>query len=1032
MLFSLMRSWQLVLLSLTTIALSVASGWTTWDGMSNFTQAPLLSFLITFGIQVIMLVTAWRIGEEFANRPRDPAAQPHRSSQSAILRLALLAISFAVAAAMLQLPSHELQTPLATPAWSDAVLWQSDAPLLGTSGWASLAMAIALALAAFAALLALMALATSFRTAVHFATRNFIVMSMFLACMATSVFFSFDSLFAIVFPQAERARAAELRALSRAGELVSEITATQEKQRFSERSTLLAGSDWRAYAANLELVSNAMRSGAEAIARAANDATADKNRKDLDLRQSLARLEIERHQKQQDRDKLQATRDGRLEKLKLLQEQAGKLEQELMQKREALAAKRTEAKAEEIGVGMSGQVGKGPNYHGIVREISLLSLAIDQVEAQAKANATERAAVTNDIAQIETQLNEAAIGLADIDNRLAIENQQSKDATGDANPASVIARLGEDKTLLARRKEEFEKTPARDQLLALQSACTVAIGRLKEAGQPAPAVASCDASRLQEAAAQLFVLDASAPALKAQCAALTNNSGQSAGFDQSVQRARACLEMSGLPSSATARILADIDQLERNRDDRAHRFIVTINAAQDGNRLAYLALALALGIDGLVFFAGVLGANAVRSSLATLPRPWSFNIRRAEEGLRNALAPNALHTARATLRVARPIDTPHPQTPAGTVAEVVPGAAMHAVWSHVIDLQDPHLAIAHDIRRLVNTAATIGAARRRPGTADVYELRAELIAFLNEIPLPDEAGATTARDPLDHGGLITASLAPDVHQGASVVVSFMSPSGDTSGYSSELRLDKVPSEHEALLRRFINAASAAGGVIVVASEDPETRLILLHEQVCRVVVTLASPPRVQPQPLQSRPTAAVAPAHAAVPPPARPVEQSLSPAAAAALPTAPPPKSVPPPGPQIAAAVPATARTSVRPATAAPLQPLAQSQPQAPIQPAAEAHAASRPHDANQAREVAKITTPAPNISQSYTTPTMPFAASPAETSPMTSAVASPDLQTGVKPHHVEVARPPTHEGEHRPPIRISIQGDTISFGDAE
>ena len=34
-----------------------------------------------------------------------------------------------------------------------------------------------------------------------------------------------------------------------------------------------------------------------------------------------------------------------------------------------------------------------------------------------------------------------------------------------------------------------------------------------------------------------------------------------------------------------------------NRDDKAHRFVVTWNAFQDGNRLAYLALAIAIGID---------------------------------------------------------------------------------------------------------------------------------------------------------------------------------------------------------------------------------------------------------------------------------------------------------------------------------------------------------------------------------------------------------------------------------------------------
>ncbi|MEL6873741.1 MAG: hypothetical protein AAFO62_13320, partial [Pseudomonadota bacterium] len=35
---NLMTNWQLTLLGATGIVLSLASGWTTWDGMRNFTQ----------------------------------------------------------------------------------------------------------------------------------------------------------------------------------------------------------------------------------------------------------------------------------------------------------------------------------------------------------------------------------------------------------------------------------------------------------------------------------------------------------------------------------------------------------------------------------------------------------------------------------------------------------------------------------------------------------------------------------------------------------------------------------------------------------------------------------------------------------------------------------------------------------------------------------------------------------------------------------------------------------------------------------
>jgi hypothetical protein len=58
-----------------------------------------------------------------------------------------------------------------------------------------------------------------------------------------------------------------------------------------------------------------------------------------------------------------------------------------------------------------------------------------------------------------------------------------------------------------------------------------------------------------------------------------------------------------------------------NRDDKAHRFVVTWNAFLDGNRLAYLSLILAIGVDSLVFMSGLFGANALRSPLSDVPSP---------------------------------------------------------------------------------------------------------------------------------------------------------------------------------------------------------------------------------------------------------------------------------------------------------------------------------------------------------------------------------------------------------------------------
>ena len=75
----------------TAFLLSVAAGSRTWDGMSQFTGDWVMSALITFGIQGVMLIIAWLIGESFASgmnqmpgrsqraisgRPRPQGARP--------------------------------------------------------------------------------------------------------------------------------------------------------------------------------------------------------------------------------------------------------------------------------------------------------------------------------------------------------------------------------------------------------------------------------------------------------------------------------------------------------------------------------------------------------------------------------------------------------------------------------------------------------------------------------------------------------------------------------------------------------------------------------------------------------------------------------------------------------------------------------------------------------------------------------------------------------------------------------------------
>ena len=104
---ALTDNWQLTLLAATGIALSLASGYTTFDGMRNFTSAPLLSVFISFGIQGVMLIVAWLIGESFATGMNQRASDGRRmrlvdASVGMLLGVAFVGLVFYWIAAPIQ------------------------------------------------------------------------------------------------------------------------------------------------------------------------------------------------------------------------------------------------------------------------------------------------------------------------------------------------------------------------------------------------------------------------------------------------------------------------------------------------------------------------------------------------------------------------------------------------------------------------------------------------------------------------------------------------------------------------------------------------------------------------------------------------------------------------------------------------------------------------------------------------------------------------------------------------------------------
>ncbi|MFV0297164.1 MAG: hypothetical protein ACK5JT_13715, partial [Hyphomicrobiaceae bacterium] len=174
---ALTSNWQLTLLALTAFVLSLASGWTTWDGMRNFTGEPILSLMITFGIQGVMLIIAWLIGESVAAGNSQSTSRFQVEKYVAIPAGILCFIGIANAMGLVD------------------ALHNSQSMNAALSIFANWALLIGVGLLVFSAIVLNQqsTILEPYLQSVRVMARNAVLWVMFLACMATSVFFSFDS-----------------------------------------------------------------------------------------------------------------------------------------------------------------------------------------------------------------------------------------------------------------------------------------------------------------------------------------------------------------------------------------------------------------------------------------------------------------------------------------------------------------------------------------------------------------------------------------------------------------------------------------------------------------------------------------------------------------------------------------------------------------------------------------------------------------------------------------------------------------------
>ena len=841
-----LTNWRLALLGITSLALTLASGWTTWDGMTNFTGTPVLSFLITLGIQGIMLITAWLIGESFAVGLAVMGSSAKMGLPDRILvvlSVMLLAVLFyAIMMAGLYRGNVE---------FIDGILRRHKSELALDLPKENLRILIALGMSALLTTLVVSqkAIFEPYLLGLKAILKSLPIWLMFTACMLTSVFFSFDSLFSTIFPQQERERAAQLRTTNQIAGIIADLGGTITKQQGASIDGLFTSAEWKEYASRLNDVI--------AIARGAPVQIAELARQELENQQSMragfqerkASASSQQVRLSKHKEELLADVNKLNEEVPPVAAEVDRLKGEVFTKDSEILAKKAEMQAEAGGVGGTLIAGQGPEFQKRRKELddfaklkAILDGQLKDREAQLKTKRDRIASALAELAQIDGEIGKLTGEIEVADKQIADAVAPNEGGVLAASKASLgVTSYGSLDDAFA----QFRQHPERASFDAVQQQCAA----LLTVFDRVPAIKSvaqakgvrCDPSIVAEPVARVFALEEGLAAFKSRCA--KPESLPQTTVDDLIGFGQQCVQTSGLAGQDTAYYRSQINSIGLNRDDKAHRFVVSWNAFLDGNRLAYLALGIAFALDGLVFMSGLFGANAVSSPLVRLPSAANRSASDLEATMYAALRPDVYGTAKLVINALYPIAGRD-----GFVSEIRTG--------------DYDRETAGSMRRVLSAAAQFGGVRPDNRLDGVFQLRGELTEFLSKAIERElrtnkdvkDAAEITRKEQADRHAVfesnrqtemeaariddaagqkeerelqrrakalepvLTAALIPErmddketLFRRSSFMLERMRPTSGNEQFTSEIDLDGIPSGSE-FFRSVLNAAAARKAV----------------------------------------------------------------------------------------------------------------------------------------------------------------------------------------------------------------------------
>jgi len=510
----------LMMLFLGSILLSVASFYTTFDGMLDFMPIWVFSAFITFAIQALLFVTSWRLGFMFAEKERT--------------------------------------------AWLDVVV--------------------------------------------------------FVVCFVTSVFFSFSSLFNFIFDQGLQERTRMTRMHNAVEETIADLEFRAKEQRKELVEELIETSAYKVWRGNVLRVAEAAVGAEERLSTIFSERFRERRKRVAEAEQ-VAR-ETASKKDTLDRNIAEAKRElERLEQERSpLQGEVARLRQLLSEANDKVIAKKAEMDAESGGGDpASGRPrGRGPVWGKLRNEHHILIAKRDGIGHQLQLKQRELESLDTQHRTLQDRIDADTVLQASIDTRVTATAEEARLAREELehsgqqetfNPAESVETL---RNYLNEFSKEFDPQPFNK----VANLCTELLEEMRKISALGPIVdgLSCDRGAMSALINPISDAADALAAFQRECVVGGENARTVTGlsFDDSLVYARNCMSLSGLQSSRIRDLRREIDRLEREENEKASPFTKTSNALVSGEKLALFSLAIAMTIDLLVLFSGLIGAKSVR------------------------------------------------------------------------------------------------------------------------------------------------------------------------------------------------------------------------------------------------------------------------------------------------------------------------------------------------------------------------------------------------------------------------------------